>query len=242
MKKVHIYILTIILFASCNNTYQINSIVDSQQKFTVDYEKEDALIEHNIQPYRENLENSMNTIIAKASKNMNKAQPESTLGNLLADATFAMGAKYSNKKIDAAIINYGGIRVPSINKGNVTLGNVYEIMPFDNYLVVLEISGKTLQDVCNIIAAKGGWPISGISFKIVGAKASDIKINGENLNETLLYTIAISDYLAGGGDNLAMLKDIAFENTNILLRDAFIEYFKIEQNLNAELENRISNE
>lgn len=242
MKKLFLNIIIIISLSACSSSYQVSEINDSQQKFTSDYIKEDTLIEHNIEPYRESLENTMNGVIATATKNMSKAKPESTLGNLLANATFEIAQKHSNKNIDVAIINYGGIRVPSINKGAVTLGNVYEIMPFDNYLVTLEISGATLQELCNVIAEKGGWPIAGMQFTIKNSEATNIKIGGKNIDSSSIYNIALSDYLAGGGDNLAMLKDITFENTNILLRDAFVEYFKQVQELNAELENRIINE
>lgn len=242
MKQLFKHIILLVLLNSCSSSYYVSEIQDSQQKFTENYIKEDALIEHHIEPYRENLENSMNGVIAVALDNMNKAQPESTLGNLLADATFEIAEKYSEQAIDVAIINYGGIRVPSINKGDVTLGNVYEIMPFDNYLVILKISGQTFQEVCNVIASKGGWPVSGVQFTINNGKANDVRIGGKSIEHTAFYTIAISDYLAEGGDNLAMLKEVSFINTNILLRDAFIEYFKMKQNLNAQLENRISNE
>jgi len=243
MKYIHIAIISAFLFYACSSSYEIATIEDSQQKFTTLYKKEDALIEARILPYREQLENSMGEVIAVAAIDMSKAQPESTLGNLLSDATQEMASVYSSdKNIDAAIINYGGIRVPGINKGEITLGNVFEIMPFDNYLVVVELKGEVLQEVCNVIAAKGGWPVAGINFKIKDGKAEDVHVASKQLDLSKTYRIAISDYLAGGGDNLAMLKTLPYENTNILLRDAFILYFKQKKVLNAKLENRISYE
>lgn len=228
---------------SCRNTYVVSEVAESQQKFDNNYTKEDTLIESAIAPYRTELDKSMNEVIATAQKNLTKAQPECTLGNLLADATLIIAEKYTNKKIDIGILNYGGIRVPSINKGVVTLRNVYELMPFDNYLLVLKIKGSVLQEICNVIAAKGGWPISGFSMTIQNGTAQNIHINNEAINNDKEYTVAISDYLANGGDNLEMLKNIEQENTNILLRDAFITYFKeITAKgalLNADMENRI---
>ena len=242
MRNLYIYIVAFLLTSACASSYQITEIVSSEQKFTTDYEKEDTLIAHEIIPYREQLESSMNGVIAYAIKDMNKAQPESTLGNLLADATLEIARKNSTKSVDIGIINYGGIRVPSINKGEVTLGNIYEIMPFDNYLVIIELKGSVLQEVCNLIASKGGWPIAGVTFKIKENKAVNVQVGAKALDSSLIYRVAISDYLAGGGDNLAMLKELAFENTNILLRDAFIEYFKNEGQLSSNLENRIEYE
>lgn len=238
--------ILLLLFSSCRSTYFVKEIAESQQKFDNTYIKQDTLIESEIIPYRTELNKSMNSIIAYADKNLTKAQPESTLGNLLADATLFMGKKYTQTDINVGIVNYGGIRVPSVNKGAVTLGNVYELMPFDNYLVVLNMSGTTLQAVCDVIATKKGWPVSGLSMKIKNGKATNININGTPINEKKIYTVAISDYLANGGDNLEMLVDLKQINTNMLLRDAFIEYFTTINSkgefLNANIENRIVNE
>lgn len=242
----HAIWILLLVFSACRSTYVVDEIGESQQKFDLNYTKQDTLIESEIKPYRTELNKSMNSVIAQAEKTLTKAQPESTLGNLLADGTLIMAEKYTNSSIDIGIVNYGGIRVPSINKGAVTLGNVYELMPFDNYLVVLNIKGSVLIDVCNVIAVKKGWPVSGLTMAIKDGKAENIKIKNEAIDKDKEYSVAISDYLANGGDNLSMLVNIKQQNTNILLRDAWIEYFKLLNSegkfLNANLENRISNE
>lgn len=246
MKKTQIIFFFIILLFACKTNYTLSDVSASQQKFTSDYLKQDTIIELVIEPYRNTLDQTMNEVLVVSSKNLLKAKPESELGNLLADATLVMAEKYTNEKVDLAIINYGGIRVPSINKGNVTLGNVYELMPFDNYIVVLKLSGNTLKLVCDKIAEGGGWPISGLSFIIANSLATNIKVGGSPLIDTNIYNVAISDYLANGGDQLSMLIDAEQNNTNVLIRDAFIAYFKMlntqGEELNAQLENRISNE
>lgn len=246
MKKIFAFSFLLFLLASCQKSFSLVSIEDSQQKFTTVYTEVDSSIEREIEPYRKELEKSMSGVLAVANKDLPKAKPESLLGNLLADATLAMAAKYTQSSIDVGIMNYGGIRVPSISKGPVTLGNVYEVMPFDNFLVVLELDGKTLQAVFDKIASVGGWPISGASFIIKDGNAHFVKVNNERIIETKIYRVAISDYLANGGDNLSLLKGIPQENTNVLLRDAFIAYFTLlndqGKNLDAQIENRITNE
>ena len=245
MKK-YFLIFSLLLITSCQTGYFVTSVSDSQQKFDASYTLQDLEIEQEILPYREELESSMNEVLVVCAKNLVKAKPESSLGNLLADATLSRAAAYTKTKVDVGIMNYGGIRVPSISAGKVTLGNVYEVMPFDNYLVTLELSGSILNDVLQKIALGGGWPVAGIQFKIKNGSAIDIKVNGEDLDFATYYIVAISDYLANGGDNLEMLKDLPQNNTNVLLRDAFIDYFR---NINAQgklldanIENRIVNE
>ena len=116
--------------------------------------------------------------------------------------------------------------MPSLTKGPVTIGNVYELMPFDNYLVVLSLTGKQVQSMLDAIAASGGWPVAGVTFTIKDNTADDVQINGKRLHNESTYRIAISDYLSNGGDNMKMLKGLPQENTNVLLRDAFKAYFE----------------
>jgi 2',3'-cyclic-nucleotide 2'-phosphodiesterase (5'-nucleotidase family) len=244
--KKYFILFSILLFSSCHTGYFITAVVDSQQKFDTSYTLQDAVIEQEILPYRTALEASMDDVLVVCAKNLVKAKPESPLGNLLANATLSMAKQYTGKPVDLSIMNYGGIRVPSISAGNVTLGNAYELMPFDNFLVTLELSGTKLNEVLQKIAAGGGWPVAGIQFKINNGKAVDIKVKGIELDLSKVYVVAISDYLANGGDNLEMLKELPQYNTNVLLRDAFIEYFRsvqaLGQLLDANNENRIVNE
>ena len=246
MRKLIFLSVLLLSLIACQRSFTVVAITDSQQKFTEDYTAIDSTMESEIAPYRDELQQSMGGLIVEASVDLPKAKPESLLGNLLADATLEMAIQYSTKPVDVGIINYGGIRVPSISKGPVSLGNVYEVMPFDNYLVVLELKGEQLRDVFNLIAQGGGWPISGAQFVIKDEKAASIKVGEANLDLNKTYRVAISDYLANGGDHLDLLKGLPQENTNVLLRDAFIAYFQQihaqGKKLEAQIENRITNE
>lgn len=241
MRYSYIYIVSILLCASLWSC-KVNQIAEYQYDYTeIDstYTTSDAHITDVIAPYKVDLDATMNEVIAVSKVEMTKAKPESLLGNLLSDATLAIGQKYHDEKVDIGIVNYGGIRVPSLSAGNVTLGNIYEIMPFDNYLVILEVEGSILREALNSIAVRGGWPISGANFSIKNNEAIHIYIGGEKLDENRVYKIAISDYVANGGDKMSMFKSLERTNTNVLLRDAFIEYFKTEKEVDATLENRV---
>jgi 2',3'-cyclic-nucleotide 2'-phosphodiesterase (5'-nucleotidase family) len=155
-------------------------------------------------------------------------------------------AKQANKMpVDAAFINYGGIRLTSVAAGNITRGKVFELTPFDNDIVLQKLSGKILQQFLNHISAKGGWPVAGITWQIKNKTAVNILINGLPIDETLIYTIAMVDYVANGGDDCAMLRPIPQVSIGYVLRDALIAYF-MELNtqgkkITATIENRVTN-
>ena len=100
-------------------------------------------------------------------------------------------------------------------------------MPFDNKIVLLELDGATTQKLFDRMSLAGGVPVAGARYVIdTTKKAINITIQGKAFDPASKYTIAISDYLANGGDNLDILKPVPQISTNMLLRDAFIEGFK----------------
>ncbi|MCS6819278.1 MAG: 5'-nucleotidase C-terminal domain-containing protein, partial [Chitinophagales bacterium] len=96
---------------------------------------------------------------------------------------------------------------------------------------------------CDFIAGAGGWPVSGLRFVIRSQKAENIQVQGSPLEPDKLYYLALSDYLANGGDKLEMIKGKPFFDTQKNLRDIFIEEFsKLHQEgkqLKGYLDNRI---
>ena len=98
-----------------------------------------------------------------------------------------------------------------------------ELMPFENRIVIMEVNGLTLDSLFNHMAAKGGWHVSGARYKIKDGKAVEVTIQGEPLQSRGVYIMAVSDYLAQGGDNCTMLKGIPYTDTQKTLRDALVE-------------------
>ncbi|WP_169749196.1 5'-nucleotidase C-terminal domain-containing protein [Flavihumibacter petaseus] len=179
-----------------------------------------------IRPYADSVNRIMNQVIGNVATDLEKKQPEGSLGNLMADAVFAEASRVFSKQVDVAFINYGGIRVAQIPAGPLTLNQVFEMMPFDNLLVVQQLPGSVLQEFLDNIAARGGWPISGGQFVIRNKKATDVLIGGQPLDLNRTYTVVNSDYVANGGDDAAMLRSFPQENRGFLVRDALIHYFK----------------
>lgn len=201
----------------------------------------DTTVERLIKPYRDSLNRRMNVVLGFSERELDKAQPESLLGNFSADALLSFTKQIlPNEKVDAAVINYGGLRIPALPMGPITVGRVYELMPFDNFLVVTWLPSDSIVKLCNAIAKAGGWPVSGISFRIKDTIAENIRINNEALRHGELYGIVVSDYLLNGGDNMTMLQSQRFINTGILMRDALIQYIRnAQQPITASLDKRI---
>ncbi len=206
--------------------------------------KEDSSLSKLLQPYTDSLHNYMNEVIGFSNGVLYKKHPENALGNLMTDAMKVYATKAFNTNVDAAFINYGSIR-SYIPKGNITRQTVYDIMPYDNLIVLQKLAGNTLRQLLDLFAFKGGCACSGVTMKIKNKKATDVYINSVLLNDTLTYTIAILDYLANGGDGCTMLKNVTKQNQNILFRTALIDYIQTFTNegkpVTANIENRITN-
>jgi 2',3'-cyclic-nucleotide 2'-phosphodiesterase (5'-nucleotidase family) len=175
--------------------------------------------------YRMKMQAIMDVEVGYSDTALQKAKPDGSLGHLVCDAML-QAARIKEPNTDASICNYGGIRVPSMAKGKVTLGTVYEVMPFDNEIVVLSLSGALMDSLCQQIARGGGMPVAGIQLLMAKNKATQIKINGSELLYNRTYLLAVSDYMANGGDNMSIFKDAQRINSNILLRDAIVTYIK----------------
>ena len=204
----------------------------------------DSAIEQLIQPYKAKLDAKMNVKIGELAQSLPKGRPESLLGNWVSDALHAQCELYFEQKIDFTFTNYGGLRIPALNKGNVTIGNIFELMPFDNMMVVVELDYESLIKMINHFAAKGGEPISHhFNMVIADGKPFDITINGKPIDKNRTYKMATTDYLANGGDRLSFLKDRPTAHLQKFFRDALIEYIKAETKkgniIDAKLDGRV---
>lgn len=241
--KVHIpYTLLAICLcclASCAPKKSLIKENNISQNYSIDTTiVKDKSVNLLITEYKIGLDSTMGKIVAHTNYPLTKAQPDCTLGYWVTDALLQV-ARTKDPLTHAAISNYGGIRISYVPSGPITLGQVYEIAPFENTLYIVEVPAKVLEEWCNHIAKKGGWPVSDISFTIENEKATHIKIKGQTLNHNLVYRIATNDYLANGGDDCTFLKELKKYKYSNLLRDAMIEYAQSKDTLNFQLENRI---
>jgi 2',3'-cyclic-nucleotide 2'-phosphodiesterase (5'-nucleotidase family) len=243
MKARLIYLLgiTVWLYACKSNytyTQRNASLTTIEQDSLVLY---DSSVHYLIAPYKVRLDSQMNRVIGTTATTLTKSKPESTLGNLLCDAAVWYAGQHYGKPIDLCVMNYGGIRIPTIEAGNITVGKMYELMPFDNMIDVLELKGTQVNELLQLVAAADGWPVAGINMQIENGKAVNILIGGKPLQMNETYILVTSDYIANGGDKADMLKQNE-KRTDLqyLLRDALITYVQTTQTFNVTLDGRIT--
>jgi len=250
--RYSIYFLFILsAFVSCKLHTHVTKVDTAVISIDTNYRvKEDTAALRIIKPFKEQMDSKMNEALAYSSVAMNRNQPEGLLNDFVADLILKKSNELykpsDNKKIDFCILNYGGLR-SSLSKGKITLKKVYELMPFENALVVITLSGEKTKQMFNYIAKAGGEPISGFSMGIKDTIADNILVNGKSFDVTRNYKIVTSDYLANGGDKMNFFKKpIGREDIGIKIRDAIIIYLKEETSkgdtLKEVLDNRIYNE
>ena len=237
--KKSLYFLLIIIISGCSIWHTAE---ENGQKIQVNAEaiSEDAEISEMIAPYKTALDAEMNVVIGENKENMSKGKPESLLTNWFADAIQEMTLEYTNGDVDFTVSNYGGIRIPNVAEGAITRGKIFELMPFDNMLVVVKMADTTVIKLFNHMAADNGWPISSnVSYEIKDYKPQNILINGEPLRSDRLYSVSISDYLANGGDKCYFLEEGTREDLGVLIRDALITYVEKQTAGNQVIESKL---
>lgn len=232
--KLFVIFLTLFSIISCSTqSYQLTKIEGKRITVNETLNTTEA-IDHYITPFRENIDNDLNTVLAFCPETLDKSSGkwQSTIGNLMADACIARGNTIlqarENKTIDICILNHGGIR-STLPKGNVTTRTAFQIMPFENSLVVLTLKGETVMELIRyFIKTQKAQPLSGLTFTIdKNQQAKDIKILGKPIDLSSEYQVATNDYLANGGDDMDFFKKgIKTYDLNYKLRNVLIDYFK----------------
>ncbi len=237
--KQFVLFLTFLTALSCGpKKYGVTKISGSEIGVT-DKAQTDAAIDAFIKPYRDNIDKDMNVVLAYAPQTLDKSgQWQCPIGNLMADVTLDFGnrvfEKRENKKIDMCLLNFGGIR-SIIPKGNVTTRTAFEIMPFENSLIVAELKAEQIQEITDyIIADKKAHPIAGLTFIISQGKAKDIAIGGKPLEDNKIYYVVTSDYLINGGDKMDFFKkSLKNYDLDYKLRNVLIDYFREADTIRA---------
>lgn len=243
-RKVFSFLGICVIVVSCHTTQSVTTV--QYRDYQIENQsKKDTTLTNLLAPYAGRLNFTMNTVIGFASRAMSAKQPESGLGNFMADAMLNMAEKKYGIKIDGAFMNQGGIR-SYIPQGNITTGKIFELMPFDNLVVLQKLKGSVLQQFLDKTAAEGGWPVSaGIRMRIKDKKAIDIIIEGKPLEPEAVYMIANTDYVANGGSDCVMLRGIPQISKGYLFRDALLEYVteitKQGKPVDFSIENRVVN-
>ena len=183
-------------------------------------------------------------VLGNAPAPLIKNPGESPLANFVADLQRVRASQVLGEPIPLGVMTNGGLRTGFV-AGPITLGSVFELMPFENELVVLDAPGAVVQQLFDF-AARSKMAVSGATYAITfDGQAKDIRIGEQafDANQDRLWPIAISDYLATGGDNMSFLKALPARHTNVLLRTAIADHIrsltKAGQPVTAKVEGRV---
>lgn len=222
--------LAILSVTSCKTPLNIAK-VDTQKNISLAQDlPEDQKFNAIIAPYKQELEGKMNTKLSHTSVDLNKSGDNSNLGNLLADYTFEGAAEWAKDNgipsVDAALINVGGIR-SSIGKGDILTKHIYEIMPFENEVIIVKMKGSDLSGLFQYyLKTQKNNPVSHLYIETDNGMNVKELVNGKLVEPNKDYYIATSDYLALGGDNMSFFAKGKMIPTGIKLRDLFLEKFR----------------
>ncbi len=194
----------------------------------------------------------MDIVIGSCDHTIDKARPQGELSNVLTDMLFEVGDSLSKKiygeGIDFSILNFGGIRKPLV-EGDVTVGDIFSILPFDNIIVLTTIKGSELRKVIGQMNDTLNQPFSHVCMKMEGHQSpSQIMVNGKPLDDAKTYRFVTVDFLViNFGDNIFVERgtEKKFELgplhlTDITLRDVAIRYVQKVQNVKGYLDDRVT--
>jgi 2',3'-cyclic-nucleotide 2'-phosphodiesterase (5'-nucleotidase family) len=232
--KLFVIFLTLFFIISCSQKNYNLTRIEGKQIAITEKDVQTAEIENFIAPYRNHINKDLDSILAYCPETLDKSSGkwQTNIGNLMADVCLKRGnivfKSREKKDIDLCFLNHGGIRA-ILPKGNVTTRTAYEIMPFENNLVVLALKGEQILEMTSyIIKEKKPHPLSGMTFTITKDNtAKNILIQGKPLDNNKIYYVATNDYLANGGDSMNFfLKNTQEFDLNYKLRNVLIDYFK----------------
>jgi len=247
MKKIYFPFLLFLILLSCKDpNYQNTKIVGKTSVIDSTTVSDSTYIKV-IEPYKEKMIKEINTVLTYTTKDLVRTDGnmQSTLGNLMADLTYTRAnplfKKETGKDIDFALLNYGGIR-SGIFTGAVTNRNAFQLMPFENTLVVVELTAEKVQELVNYFTeGSRAHPLSKqIQLTISENGHALIKIRDMIFDKSKTYYVLTSDYLQSGGDRMDFFKDpVHLYKLDYKVRDAIIDYFKSVDTLRSTLDNRV---
>lgn len=187
------------------------------------------------------IDSQMAVVVGFTALEMDKAKPEGLLGNAVSKLLLDYAKDELGVGADLCIMNNGGLRTP-LPKGAITKGKIFELMPFDNMLVVVDLPYAELPNLAKHILNKGGEPFCGFEKVQLIQEGNEAKFSfaSDMYAKRSHIKILTSDYLANGGDGYEVLtKATQRTELNVLIRDALIFGFQTYSSESKPLEAKI---
>lgn len=237
----------LLTLASCRTPYTLTSIGGSM--ITIDSVWDthpDAMAAALLVPYKASVDSMMYRVVGTSEMTMDKEAPESLLSNLVADVLRGAAVQVIGKPADMGLMNMGGLR-NILSEGEITCGNIYEILPFENSLCVVTVKGSVLKELFASVAARRGEGVSGVRLEITkDGELLDGTVGGKPVEDSKLYTVATIDYLADGNDGMKPLVKAEKRDCppGATLRGLFMDYVeqqtKAGKKITSRMEGRIT--
>ena len=221
---------------------EINSeVIDATPEY------EDEKVEGIITDYYDKVKDEMERVIAFSPSALQRnSDGESALGNWMCDV---MRETFD---ADVALTNSGGIRA-DLSQGNVTVSDVYDIMPFDNTVTLVELTGAQLKEALETGVSTGEdgkllhgiIQVSGLNFTYDpqapnGQKVRSVYVGGKPVKNDEKYLVATNSFMAGGGDGYYVFgKGSNLAETGVLIRDLLLQSAESNKKIDARIEGRI---
>ncbi|WP_243414907.1 5'-nucleotidase C-terminal domain-containing protein [Flagellimonas aquimarina] len=245
LKQIVVFI-TFCFLLSCNQQKgPLSKVTGRQIKIDTSLNAVDS-IETFVAPFKNRINEVLDSTLAYAPKSLllDDGNRNTAMGNLMADIvfqeTYPIFKSKMGEELDFVVLNRGGIR-SIISKGHVTARNAYQVMPFENYISVVELSGTAVRKLITFLStSERPHPISGMQIVLNKRGALEsVSIQGSPFDENRNYYVATSDYLVQGGPSIGFFDNIiSTTDTGYLLRNAIIDHFKKVDSIKAEVDDR----
>ncbi len=236
--------LLFILFLLSSCKTQLYPTISKGQYYPIDTTiAADTTIVNHYLPYKTALEAQMNRVIGYCDLHLSKNRgAESLAGNFFTEALLWKG-KQLDPEVKASFATKDGIR-SDLKEGDITVGNIFEMMPFENAVTILTLKGSDMLRWADYMARTGGQPATGIKLTIQDKKVKEFLLDGKPIDPNATYKLVTYDYLANGGDYVDFFDQVVDrKDYTQRLRETLIEYITTltqqGKHIQAQLDGRV---
>lgn len=237
----------LLLLSACHSSYELVGTEGKRVQINSGYDANpDADAVAILAPYKAEVDSIMTPVIGKSEMAMAPGRPESLLSNLVADVLRQYANSLPGQMVEVAMTNVGGLR-SDLPAGDITYGNVYEVLPFQNTLCIVTLTGKDVKQLFSEIARVGGEGISNAQLVITKeGKLVSATVGGKEIKDDTLYKVATLDYLAEGNDGMTAFLNAKDKECpeGATIRQIFLDYVAAQTKkgkaLTSKLDGRIT--
>ena len=246
-KNLIFYVLLPLFLCSCRTSppLAVEAISGKQLNISDSIPADEEIAEF-VQPYKLHIDEQMNEVLSFSEFDLKKTDGElnTAIGNMMADAVMELAnpifKSRTGEDIDIVLLNHGGIR-SAIARGDITTRTAFQVMPFENEVVVAAMEADDVQKIIRyLIDAGTPHPVSGIKL-VLGPnnELEEFLIDGKPLQQDEIYHVATNDYLLQGGDNMIFFENaVNVTEVDYKIRNLLLDYFGSKDTISPVVDER----